>query len=202
VLDGEHGADTTNVVTTDDVDSAEVLEFNDAFDFAVFQVKFDGIVLLDVWMGEADGPAVVRDDVRDLVLAENLVLNLAEFEVCFLVINTNRLEATLQVVEHAEVLVCLHNLDNVHQAEWVLVVASNLAIHFDVVILVIADLLYLLAGKSVVESLSDKDRNRDALAQLVWASVWARRATSLLLVEHPVGWCVHSLQVLLGTSCL
>jgi len=145
VLDGEHGADTTNVVTTDDVDSAEVLEFNDAFDFAVFQVKFDGIVLLDVWMGEADGPAVVRDDVRDLVLAENLVLNLAEFEVCFLVINTNRLEATLQVVEHAEVLVCLHNLDNVHQAEWVLVVASNLAIHFDVVILVIADLLYLLA---------------------------------------------------------
>jgi len=59
-------------------------------------------------MGEADCPAVVGDDVRDLVLAENLVLNLAEFEACFLGINSNWLEAALNVVKHAEVLAGLH----------------------------------------------------------------------------------------------
>lgn len=153
-------------------------------------------------MGEADGPAVVGNDVGDLVLAEHLVLNLAEFEACLLSINADGREAALHVVQHAEVLAGLDDLDNVHQTEWVLVVTSGFAVHLNVKLLVVADLLDLLAGKSVLESLSQQDRHGDALAQLVRASRWARCATAKVLVKHPVGRSIHALQVLLGTSCL
>ena len=101
-------------------------------------------------MGEADGPAVVGDDVRDLVLAENLVLNLAEFEACLLGINADWRIAALNVVKHAEVLAGLHEFNNVHQTDGVLVVTSGFAVDFNVKLLVTADLLYLLAGKSVL----------------------------------------------------
>ena len=39
VLNGEHSANTTDVVSASDEDSAEVFEFNDAFDLAGEQVK-------------------------------------------------------------------------------------------------------------------------------------------------------------------
>jgi hypothetical protein len=55
------------------------------------------------------------------------------------------------------VLAGLYDFDNVHQTEWVPVVASGFAVDFNVKLLVIADLLYLLAGKSVLESLSEQD---------------------------------------------
>ena len=153
-------------------------------------------------MGETDGPAVVGHDVRNLVLAKNLVLNLAELEVCFFGIDTHRHVAALQVVEHAEVLVALHDLDHVHQTEWVLVVASRLAVDFNVQLLVMADFLDLLAGKSVLESLSEQHAERDALPHLVWTSRRARRAIAHVLVEHPVRRSPHAFQVLLRTSCL
>lgn len=58
-------------------------------------------------MGEADGPSVVGDDVRNLVLAKNFIRNLAELEVCFFGIDADRLEAALKVVKDAEVFVRL-----------------------------------------------------------------------------------------------
>lgn len=101
-------------------------------------------------MGEADGSAIMSHDVGNLVLAEGLALNLAKFEVCLFLIDTNRHEAALDVIEHAEVLTSLYNLDDVHKTKWVLVISSGLSVHLDVSLLVIADLFYLLAGKSVL----------------------------------------------------
>jgi hypothetical protein len=40
----------------------------------------NSVVLLDVWMGETDGSAVVSDNVWNLVLSKDLSLDLAEFE--------------------------------------------------------------------------------------------------------------------------
>lgn len=101
-------------------------------------------------MGEADGSAIMSHDVGNLVLAEGLALNLAEFEACFFGIDTNRHEAALDVIEHTEVLTSLDNVNDVHKTKWVLVVSSGLAVHLDVSLLVTADLFYLLAGKSVL----------------------------------------------------
>lgn len=113
------------------------------------ETYLDGIVLLDVWMWEADGPSVVGNDVGNLVCAKHLALNLAEFEVCFLGIDANWSVATLDIVEHAEVLTGLHNLNNVHEAEGIFVVSSGFAVYLNVDILVMTDFFNLLAGKSV-----------------------------------------------------
>lgn len=55
-------------------------------------------------------------------------------------------------------------------------VTSGPPVNFNVKLLVIADFLDLLAGKSVLESLLEKDGDGNALPQLVRASVWARCA--------------------------
>ena len=110
----------------------------------------DGIILLDVGMREADGSAIMSHDVGNLVLAEGLALNLTKFEACFFGINTNRHEAALDVIEQTEVLASLDNVNDIHETKWVLVVSSGLSVHLDVSLLIIADLFYLLAGKSVL----------------------------------------------------
>ncbi len=67
----------------------------------------DSVVLLDVGVGEADGSAVVGNNVWDLVLAKNLSLDSAELELSLLLINLVGLETTLDVVQDAEVLTSL-----------------------------------------------------------------------------------------------
>jgi len=69
----------------------------------------DSVVLLDVRVREADGSAVVGNNVWDLVLAENLSLDSAKLELSLLLINLVRLETTLDVVKDAEVLTGLGN---------------------------------------------------------------------------------------------
>lgn len=69
----------------------------------------DSVVLLDVRVWEADGSAVVGNNVWDLVLAENLSLDSAKLELSLLLINLVGLETTLDVVKDAEVLTGLGN---------------------------------------------------------------------------------------------
>lgn len=88
------------------------------------------------------------------------------------------------------------------EAQWVLVVASDLTVNLDVTITGSADLEDLLLGKSVLQALSEEDRDWNALTELVWALGWAGSVDTAELVKAPGGWGEHSLQVLLWTSCL
>lgn len=54
VLDGEHGAYTTDVVSASDEDSGEVLEFNDALDFTGEQVKLNASINIIVFRKELE----------------------------------------------------------------------------------------------------------------------------------------------------
>lgn len=111
-------------------------------------------------MGEADGAAVVRDHVRDLVLADLLLSDFAKLELSLLAVNSVGLETTLNVVKHAEVLSGLLDAHYVHEAEGVSVVAPPFIVHFDVVALVLADLDALLAGERVLKSVLEQVRQR------------------------------------------
>ena len=153
-------------------------------------------------MGEADGSSVVGDNVGNLVLAECLALNLAEFEACFFGFNADWHEAALHIVEDSEVLAGSHNVDNVHEAEWETWVSTGSVVDLNLNIFVAADFDTLLAGESVLQSLSQQDGQRDAFTEFVWSSGWARCVWSNQFVELPVRWRVHTLQVLLGSSCL
>ena len=44
------------------------------------ETYLDSVVLLDVWVGVADGSAVVGHNIRNFVFAEHLSLDLAKLE--------------------------------------------------------------------------------------------------------------------------
>lgn len=162
----------------------------------------DGILLLDVGMRVSDGSAVVSDDVGDLVLAHSLTLDGAELEGGLLSVNLVSLVATLGVVENSEVLTGLGNAHDVHDAEGEAGISPDFVVNLDQAFLILNDLHSLLATESVVESVSQKDGQRNALAALVGASRGSSSVNTTELVQHPVGGSCHSLLVLLGSSRL
>lgn len=129
----------------------------------------DRVVLLDIWVRETDGSAVVGDNVWNLVLAKNLSLDLAEFEAGLFRVNAMRLEASLDVVKNAEVLVGLLDGNDVLEPKWVTWVSPNSVVNLDIGIFVPADFKALLARESVLESVAEKHRKWNAFTQLVGA---------------------------------
>jgi len=118
---------------------------------------------------ETDGSAVVGYNVWNPVFAEDLSLDLAELEFGLFVLNTVWLEAALDVVKNTEIFTCLFDGNNILESKWETWVSSNSVIDFDIVIFVSADLEALLARESVLESVAEKHREWDALAELVGA---------------------------------
>jgi hypothetical protein len=116
MLDVHELSDTTNVVSTLNEHLNSVFEFNDFFDLIGLKVELDSIVLLDFWVGVADGSAVVGHNIRNFVLAEALALHLAELEICLLGVDANWLEASLDVVHDTEVFVGFREVNYVLEA--------------------------------------------------------------------------------------
>lgn len=130
----------------------------------------DRVVLLDIWMRETDGSAVVGHNVWNLVLAKDLSLDLAELEGSLLCINAVGLEASLNVVENAEVFAGLLDGNDVLEPEWESWVSPNSVVNLDIGIFVPADSEALLARESVLKSVAEQHRKWDAFTQFVGAS--------------------------------
>lgn len=193
LLDGGDHTNSTDVVSASEGDVGTVGHLDDAIDGEGGEVELDGITDADVWVWVSDGSTVVGDDVRDLVLTNGLLHDLAELEGGLLGVNSVRDESTLDVEEDSEVLVGLVNGDNVHVSEWESVVSSDLSVNLDVSILVVGNLSALVSGESVLESLLEKNSHWDALSKLVWTSGWSGGVDTLELAEVPHLWCGDSL---------
>ena len=163
---------------------------------------FEGVVDLDVGVGETDSSTVVGHNVGDLVLAEGLLGDLAELEACLVDVDGVGLEATFDVVENAEVLASLGDGHDVHEAKRESVVSSDLLVNLDVGVLVLADLDAISVVESVLKSALQKDGKGEAFTELVGAGGRAGGVHSLQFFKAPCGWCVHALKMLLGSTCL
>merc|ERR1712166_63407 len=124
----------THVVTTSGENSCAVIELDNTVNITSFKVELDGVVLLNVGVGETDGTAVVGNNIWDLVLAENLSGDFAELEGSLLGVDGVGLEAALNVVENAEVLASLVDGNNILETEGELVVTSDFTVNLDVII--------------------------------------------------------------------
>jgi len=202
VLNVLENTDTTNVVTTSGKNSGTVIELNNTVDFTSCEVQLNSVVLLNVRVGEADSTAVVCNDVWHLILTDVLTDDLAKLEASFSILNTVGLEATLKIVQDAEVLTSLVDGDDVLEAEGELVVTAALAIDEDVGFAGFADLETLLLGEGVVETLTEEAGDWDALAEFVGTGAGTGGVNTTELVKAPVGGGEHALQVLFGTSGL
>jgi hypothetical protein len=168
-------SNTTNVVSSLDEHSSSVFEFNNFVDLISLKVQLNGIVLLDLWVGVADGSTVVSHNIRNFVLAETLALHFAQFETCLLSVNSNGLEASLDVVQNAEVFAGFWDVDNIHKAKWEprispdFVVNSDIAFSFIIGVSMTADFNRVLGRERVLKSVLEQYCQRDALTQLVRA---------------------------------
>jgi hypothetical protein len=109
---------------------------------------------------------------------------------------------SLDVPKESEVLTGPVDRDNIHEAERVLSVSPDLSVDLDKAFFVLADLDNLLVGEGVLQSLSQKNSNWNALSQFVGSTLGSGGISSRKFVEHPVGGSRHSLQVFLWSSCL
>jgi len=107
-------------------------------------------------------------------------------------------ESALNVVDKAEELVCLLKGNDIHEASWIGVVGSDLAVNLDQALS--ANLDCFLIGQSVLETVSQEDDGRQALAQLVWTWAWSWRKDAAQLVQHPVLWRMETLHMLPSSS--
>lgn len=96
----------------------------------------------------------------------------AELEVSLFGINSMGLESTLDIEENSEVFISLLDGDNVHLTKWESVVSSDLSVNLNQSFFILNDLSSLISGKSVLQSLLEKDVEWDALSKLVWT--WRR----------------------------
>jgi len=73
----------------------------------------------------------MRNQVWDAALAQLYPLDLSQLILRFLSCDSVHSEAALGVVDKAEVLACLFDRDDVHEAGWVRRVGANLPVDFD-----------------------------------------------------------------------
>jgi len=158
VLNMLEDTNSSNIVSTIAEDRRSIFKFNESVNFASLEVQFDRIVLLDVGVREADGPAVVGDNVWDFVLTKFLVLDLAELEARLFGVDAVSLETSFNVVEDSEVFAGLGDGNDIHEAEGEPVISPDFVVNLDIGRLVLADLDALLAGESVLESVAEKYR--------------------------------------------
>ncbi len=127
----------------------------------------NSVQLFDLGVGISEGSAVMGDYVRHFLGAHSFLLDSAEFELGFLLVDLVSLESALHVVKNSEVLAGFLNGDDVHHAEGIPVVSSDFAVDFDETLLVVHNLNNFLSAQSVLQSASKEHRHRDALSKFV-----------------------------------
>jgi len=122
---------TTHVTTTSDHSNDTGIELDVVLDLASSEVDLDGVVDLDSWVRVTDSSRIVRDQEWDCSFAQLYSLDLSKLVFGLLILNSVDGEATLGIVDEAEVFLGLLDANDIHEAGWVCGVGSDLAIDLD-----------------------------------------------------------------------
>jgi len=161
---------TTHVTTTSSHGDDTSVELDEVGDLTGSQINLDSVVDLDGWVWVTDGSSIVRDQEWDSALAQLHSLDLAELVLSLLGLNSVDGEATLGVVDETEVLASLLNADDIHETSWVGGISADLAIDLDQALH--NNSLGLASVESILQTVTDEDDERHAVAELVWTSGW------------------------------
>jgi hypothetical protein len=139
LLDGGDNTNSSDIVTGSEEAGSSVDELDNSIDLVGGDVELDGISNLNIWMWESDGSSVDGDNVRNLVLTNGFLHDLAKLESGLLGVNSVWLESSLGVHENSEMLVGLVNGDDIHDSEWESMVSSDLSVDLDETFLIVGD---------------------------------------------------------------
>lgn len=142
----------------------------------------------------------MRDQEWDSALAQLHSLDLAKLVFGLLGLDAVDGEASLGVVDEAEVLAGLLDGDDVHETSWVGGIGADLSINLDKALH--DNSLGLARVKRILETVADEDDERHAVAELVWTWGWTRRVGTGQFVQKPVRRRTQALLVLLSVQIL
>jgi len=157
LLDRLEDTNSTNVVTTGEVNGCTIDKLNNTGDFTSSEVNLESIHLANVWMWESEGPSVVSGNVWDLLLANVLLLDLAKLETGFFGINFVWIESSFGINQNSEELISFFNSNNVHMTKGESVISSDLIINLDNSFFLFTNLQAFLTTQGVLKPLSEQD---------------------------------------------
>ena len=123
------------------------IELDEIADLSGLKIEHHRVIHLDFGIWVADSAAIVGGDIRDTALAELHALYLAELVRSLLFANAVDDEATLGVIEQAEVLIGFGDIDNIHEADGVGLISAHLTVDVDEAVHEDGD--HLLTGQSI-----------------------------------------------------
>lgn len=132
----------------------------------------NGVVGLDVRVREADGPAIVGDNVRDGVRSSGMTDDLAELVLSLLSLDLVQDEAALHVVEESEEVAGLLDAHDIIEAHWIVRIAACLVVDLYVACLIPHDHEDLPVIQRVLQTITEDHHQRHTLSQLVRS--WSR----------------------------
>jgi len=122
---------SAHVTTTSDHGNHSGIKLDKVCNLSGGQVDLDGIIDLDQRVGVSNRSRIMRNQEWDSALAQLYSLDLSKLVLGLLCRDAMNCEATLGVVDKAEVLAGLLNRDHVHEASRVCGIGSYFAIDFD-----------------------------------------------------------------------
>jgi len=198
LLTTDDDTDAASVTTTSGHAKVANLKADKLLDLASGKVDLDGVVHVDLRIRVADGATVVGHKVRNTTVSHGQLSHTAQLEFGLLRSDAVDDKAALLVVKDAEVLASLLQSDDIHEAGGVTRIGANLAVDLHETLQ--GDVHHLATSQSVLETVTQKEDERKALTQLVWASSGADSVCTTELVQHPVLRGCDTLKMLLWAA--
>jgi len=192
--------DTNSPQVTTSSHHADVsgFKFDEVCDLAGGNVNLHAVLGLDQRIRISDSAAIGGSEVRDTLGTDGDFLDNTELVSGLLFADAMHLVSSFDVVDEAEVFSAFLHFDDVHESRRVSVVGADSAIDFDETLG--QDLLDLGVIQGVLETISQEERQREALAELVGTGRRSGGVATSQFVEHPVLGRRHALHVLTGTA--
>jgi hypothetical protein len=125
-------------------------------------------------------------------------LDAAQLVLGFILLDTVEDETAFGIIQEAEDITRLFEVNNVHKAGGVVVVGADLAVDLDTSLH--ADLLAFLARQSVLETFAEDDADREAFALFVGALRGFGGPDAAHFAEVPMAGRIEALEVFLGSA--
>mmetsp|Transcript_33645 Transcript_33645/g.56529 ORF Transcript_33645/g.56529 Transcript_33645/m.56529 type:complete len:273 (-) Transcript_33645:113-931(-) len=193
-----NGANATHVTTASHHDEVAQVELDELLDLVGGDVNNNGVQHADERVGVTDGAAIVGHHVGDALAADLELDHLAELVGGLLLGDAVHDEATLGVVNDAEVLISLFDVNNIHETGRVVLLSANLGVNLDQALH--ADRVHLTTGESVLQPVAEHQHQGQAFAQLVGPGGGPGGENATHFIKHPVPGGIQPLQMLLGPA--
>jgi len=174
---------TTHVTATSDHDDVASVKSDELKNFALLEVKLDGVVDLDSWVGVTDGSSIVSDNVGDALCTKGDFTDFEKLVGSLLGSDAVDSEATLDIIQQTEVFTGFFNGNGVHEASGIGGIGPDFPIDLDQAL--VDDCNDLTSSQSILQPVAEEDRKGKGFTKLVGTRRWAGSVGAAQFVEHP-----------------